>query len=60
MGSVDIQTNETDISKDVVLPPDLQTLSALLDESPESLAIGNSAIQTAALNATKHIFDLCK
>ncbi|KAF8912695.1 U3 small nucleolar ribonucleoprotein complex, subunit Mpp10 [Gymnopilus junonius] len=58
MGSVDVQTNEADISKGVILPPDLQGLSTLLDENPESLATGNSAIQAAALNVTKRIFDL--
>ena len=60
MGSIDLQTNERDNSNDVVLPPELQSLSTLLDESPESLASGNAAIQAAALNATKHTFDLCK
>lgn len=45
---------------DVPLPPELQNLSNLLEESPETLALGNQELQAAALNATKYAFDLCK
>ncbi|KAF8973955.1 U3 small nucleolar ribonucleoprotein complex, subunit Mpp10 [Flammula alnicola] len=40
------------------LPPEFQKLSTLLEDSPETLALGNQEIQAAALNAVKHIFDL--
>lgn len=46
---------------DVLLPPELQNLSNLLEEFPETLAlVGNQELQAAALNATKYVFDLCK
>lgn len=45
---------------DVPLPSELQNLSNLLEECPETLASGNQELQTTALNATKYVFDLCK
>jgi predicted solute-binding protein len=45
---------------DVPLPLELQSLSNLLEEFPETLALGNQELQAAALNATKYAFDLCK
>ena len=45
---------------DVPLPLELQSLSNLLEEYPETLALGNQDIQATALNATKYTFDLCK
>ena len=49
-----------DGNPDVTLPPELQSLSNLLEEFPESLALGNQELQATALNATKYAFDLCK
>lgn len=49
-----------DGSQDVSLPLELQSLSNLLEESPETLASGNQDLQASALNATKYTFDLCK
>lgn len=49
-----------DDSSDVPLPSELQSLSNLLEEFPETLALGNKDLQAAALNATKYAFDLCK
>jgi len=43
----------------VILPDQLQGLSTLLDNSLETLAIGNPEIQTEALSTAKHIFELC-
>ena len=45
---------------DVPLPSELQNLSNLLEECPETLALGNQELQATALNATKYAFDLCK
>ena len=45
---------------DVPLPSELQNLSNLLEECPETLALGNQELQAAALNAAKYVFDLCK
>jgi U3 small nucleolar RNA-associated protein MPP10 len=45
---------------DVLLPIELQSLSNLLEEFPETLALGNEELQATALNATKYAFDLCK
>ena len=41
------------------MPLEFQKLSTLLEDCPETLASGNLDIQTVALNAAKHIFDLC-
>ncbi|KAG5221242.1 U3 small nucleolar ribonucleoprotein mpp [Salix suchowensis] len=41
------------------LPPVLQSLTNLLDEKTETLAIGNPDIRAAALDAAKFVFDLC-
>jgi len=43
----------------VILPDKLQKLTTLLDNSLETLAVGNPQIQTEALSTTKHIFELC-
>jgi hypothetical protein len=43
---------------DYPLPPVFSNLSNLLEDHPESFATGNVDIHIAALNATKHIFDL--
>ncbi|KDQ30727.1 hypothetical protein PLEOSDRAFT_1036174 [Pleurotus ostreatus PC15] len=40
------------------LPPVLQSLTNLLDEKTETLAIGNPDIRAAALDAAKFVFDL--
>ncbi|KAF9526428.1 U3 small nucleolar ribonucleoprotein complex, subunit Mpp10 [Crepidotus variabilis] len=45
-------------SSDVPLPSELQQLSTVLDAGLEQLAISNPNVQSAALKATKHIFDL--
>lgn len=49
-----------DGNPDAPLPPELQNLSNLLEECPETLALGNQELQATALNATKYAFDLCK
>ena len=49
-----------DGNSDVPLPLELQNLSNLLEEFPETLALGNQELQLTALNATKYAFDLCK
>lgn len=49
-----------DSSTDVPLPLEFQGLSNLLEEFPETLALGNQDLQATALNATKYAFDLCK
>ena len=55
------ETPVMDGDPDVLLPPELQNLSNLLEEFPETLAlVGNQELQAAALNATKYVFDLCK
>ncbi|KDR85024.1 hypothetical protein GALMADRAFT_53435 [Galerina marginata CBS 339.88] len=58
MDHVNKRINAIDGVEDLALPPELHRLSTLLDENPESLAPGNPVIQAAALEATKHIFDL--
>jgi len=45
--------------QDLDLTTSLQKLSVILEEHPESLALGSSDIRAAALEATKHIFDIC-
>uniref|UniRef100_A0A8H7Y8E6 U3 small nucleolar ribonucleoprotein protein MPP10 n=1 Tax=Psilocybe cubensis TaxID=181762 RepID=A0A8H7Y8E6_PSICU len=45
-------------TEDHALPPPLQKLSTILDESPETLAVGDSELHAVALAAAKHIFDL--
>ncbi|EGN96338.1 hypothetical protein SERLA73DRAFT_112603 [Serpula lacrymans var. lacrymans S7.3] len=40
------------------LPSELQKLSSFTETSPECIATGNAALQAAALQATKFIFDL--
>jgi U3 small nucleolar RNA-associated protein MPP10 len=49
-----------DSSPDIPLPLELQSLSDLLEECPETLALGSQDLQATALNATKYAFDLCK
>lgn len=49
-----------DGNPDVLLPLEFQSLSKLLEECPETLALGNKELQATALNATKYAFDLCK
>ena len=44
---------------DSIFPDELLKLSNLLEGSLETLSSGNREICEAALNATKHIFDLC-
>jgi hypothetical protein len=44
---------------DVALPDELQKLTTLLDNSLESLAVGNPEIQAEGLSTAKHIFELC-
>ncbi|PPQ88642.1 hypothetical protein CVT25_010218 [Psilocybe cyanescens] len=58
MGDTLLKTSGAVDSQDLTLPPQLQKLSTLLDESPESLASGDSELYAAALDAAKHIFDL--
>lgn len=43
----------------VSLLPELSALSDLLEEKPESFATGAEDVRSAALNATKIVFDLC-
>ena len=43
----------------VILPDELQKLTTLVNNSLETLAIGNPEIQTEALSTAKHIFELC-
>jgi hypothetical protein len=40
------------------LPVELLTLTNIINESPESLTTGNAGLRSAALIATKFIFDL--
>jgi hypothetical protein len=47
------------VETNVLLPDELQKLTTLLDNSLETLAIGNPEIQTEALSTAKHIFELC-
>lgn len=49
-----------DGSTDLALPLELQSLSNLLEEFPETLALGNQDLEAIALNAAKYAFDLCK
>lgn len=59
MGDTPNEMNRTVDPEGLILPPQLQKLSTILDESPESLAAGDSELHAAALAAAKHIFDLC-
>lgn len=51
---MDVDENQTS-----PLSVELQTLSTLVEQSPEALASGSQDIQNAAIQAAKHIFDLC-
>ncbi len=57
---MDSVQDNSNVEVDIVLPAELQKLSTLLDDRPETLATGNGEIHAAALAATKYIFDLCK
>lgn len=50
---------DVDETQTPLLPVELQTLSTLLEQSPEALASGSQEIQHAAIQAAKHIFDFC-
>lgn len=41
------------------LPIELEGLSTVLEQSLEALASGSQEIQNAAIQAARHIFDLC-
>lgn len=46
------------MADNIQLPNELLSLSNAVERYPETLASGNNVIQTAALNATKFVFDL--
>ncbi|KAI8995597.1 U3 small nucleolar ribonucleoprotein complex, subunit Mpp10 [Trametes punicea] len=45
-------------SEEIPLPPQLESLSSLIAEKPETLATGGEDFRRTALEATKYIFDL--
>lgn len=45
---------------DITLPTELQNLTIALDAGLDKFATSNTIVQSAALTATKHIFDLCR
>ncbi|KAI0961523.1 hypothetical protein AcV7_000603 [Taiwanofungus camphoratus] len=53
-----MQAIELDDMEVIQLPPELQNLSMVVENNPESFATGNDEIQVAALNATKYVYDL--
>ena len=42
----------------IQLPPELETLSNLVEETPEKFASGSEEIRAAALSAAKFVYDL--
>ena len=50
-------SNATELEA-VPLPQELQTLTALLDDNILAFAVGDKAIEDAALIAAKYLFDL--
>jgi hypothetical protein len=46
------------MAEDIQLPDEFLNLSNAVERYPETLASGNNVTQTAALNATKFVFDL--
>lgn len=50
--------SDHDSSLEVQLPKELVDLTTIIDLRPECLATGDAAMQSAALTATKFIFDL--
>ncbi|KZT74654.1 Mpp10 protein [Daedalea quercina L-15889] len=45
-------------TEDLVLPPQLERLTLLIDEKPEALALGDNDLRVEALKATKYLYDL--
>jgi hypothetical protein len=54
----DVPDTQLDAPLEPQLPSELVALANLINERTECLASGSQDIQTAALNATKFIFDL--
>ncbi|KAF9569584.1 Mpp10 protein [Agrocybe pediades] len=49
---------DSQTAQDMAFLAPLQKLSTIIDERPESVAVGSSDIRSAALEATKHLFDI--
>ena len=57
--AIDTDTNGAPTgTEDFPLPSQLENLSKLIGEKPEALATGSQDLRTAALDATKFIYDL--
>ena len=42
----------------LILPPQLEKLTAFIDQKPEALALGDNELRVEALRATKYLYDL--
>lgn len=43
---------------DLIRPPQVERLTALIDQKPEALALGDSELRVEALKTTKYLYDL--